>query len=384
MGGIRVKLRNKKISGGRLSLFLDYYPPIINLKTGKPSRREFLTLTVWENPKTELEKLHNKNILREAELMRMKRENELAKPEIYMELEKERFEMSQKGDNDFLAYYLKLTNQRQTSNYDNWNSAYKFLYEFTNGSLKFSQVNEKFLIDFREHLLTTNNRKEKGKKLSQNSASSYFNKIKACLKEAQKEGIIQINLNARVKPIKYKDTIRQFLTLEEVNLLVVTPFEDDVLKRASLFSALTGLRFSDVRNLKWGDIQNIKGVGYQIGFRQQKTKSIEYLPISDQAYEFMGEKKGLEELVFKGLKYSAHKNLELKQWVRIAGINKDITFHCFRHTFATLQLSLGTDIYTISKMLGHRDIKTTAIYAKIMDENKRAAANRIVLNIPKN
>jgi site-specific recombinase XerD len=98
----------------------------------------------------------------------------------------------------------------------------------------------------------------------------------------------------------------------------------------------------------------------------------------------MGEKMSGTELVFKGLKYSAHKNLELKQWVRKAGINKDITFHCFRHTFATLQLSLGTDIYTISKMLGHRDIKTTAIYAKIMDENKRAAANRIVLNIPKN
>jgi integrase len=279
---------------------------------------------------------------------------------------------------------LKLTNKRQSSNYDNWNSAYKFLYEFTKGSIKFSQVNEKFLNEFREYLLTANNRKEKGKKLSQNSASSYFNKIKACLKEAQKEGIIQINLNARVKPIKYKDTIRQFLTLEEVNLLVVTPFDDDVLKRASLFSALTGLRFSDVKNLKWGDVQYIKGAGFQIGFRQQKTKSVEYLPISDQAYEFMGEKMSGAELVFKGLKYSAHKNLELKQWIKSAGINKVITFHNFRHTWACMQLLLGTDIYTISKMLGHKNIKTTAIYAKIMDENKRAAANRRVLNIPKN
>ena len=97
----------------------------------------------------------------------------------------------------------------------------------------------------------------------------------------------------------------------------------------------------------------------------------------------MGEQKEVEELVFKGLKYSAHKNNELKQWIKSAGISKVISFHNFRHTWATLQLSLGTDIYTISKMLGHKNIKTTAIYTKIMDENKRTAANRIVLNIPK-
>jgi integrase len=381
---VRVKLRSKKISKGRLSLFLDFYPPIINVNSGKPTRREFLTMTVLENPKTFLEKKNNEDTQKIAEQLRAMRENELSKPEIYNQFEKERLEHAKKGEADFLDYYLKLTNKRQSSNYDNWNSAYKFLYEFTNGSLKFSQVDEKFLNAFREYLLTANNRKEKGKKLSQNSASSYFNKIKACLKEAQKEGIIQINLNARVKPIKYKDTIRQFLTLEELSLLVVTPFDDDVLKRASLFSALTGLRFSDVRNLKWEDVQQIKGVGFQIGFRQQKTKSVEYLPISDQAYEFMGEKKSGTELVFKGLKYSAHKNLELKEWIKSAGITKVITFHNFRHTWACMQLLLGTDIYTISKMLGHKNIKTTAIYAKIMDENKRAAANRIVLNIPKN
>jgi integrase len=277
---VRVKLRSKKISKGRLSLFLDFYPPIINVNSGKPTRREFLTMTVLENPKTFLEKKNNEDTLKIAEQLRAMRENELSKPEIYNQFEKERLEHAKKGEADFLDYYLKLTNKRQSSNYDNWNSAYKFLYEFTNGSLKFSQVDEKFLNSFREYLLTTNSRKEKGKKLSQNSASSYFNKIKACLKEAQKEGIIQINLNARVKPIKYKDTIRQFLTLDEVSLLVVTPFEDDVLKRACLFSALTGLRFSDVRNLKWGDVQHIKGVGFQIGFRQQKTKNIEYLPMN--------------------------------------------------------------------------------------------------------
>jgi integrase len=383
MGGIRVKLRSKKISGGRLSLFLDFYPPIINPNTGKPTRREFLTMTILEVPKSPFDKKDNEETLKIAERIRAKRENALSKPEIYEEFEKERLVHSKKGESDFLEYYLKLANKRQSTNYDNWNSAYKFLYIFTKGSLKFSQVNETFLNDFKDFLLTTKSRKEKNKPLSQNSASSYFNKIKACLKQAQKEGIIQTNLNSKVEPIKYKDTIRQFLTIEEVNLLVITPFKDDVLKRASLFSALTGLRFSDIRNLKWGDFQHMNGLGYQIAYRQQKTKNIEYLPISDQAFEFMGEQKDVEVLVFKGLKYSAHKNNELKQWIKSAGISKVISFHNFRHTWATLQLSLGTDIYTISKMLGHKNIKTTAIYTKIMDENKRTAANRIVLNIPK-
>ena len=74
--------------------------------------------------------------------------------------------------------------------------------------------------------------------------------------------------------------------------------------------------------------------------------------------------------------------LKLQQWVMKAGISKTITFHCPRHTYATLQLTLGTDIYTVSKLLGHKDLKTTQVYAKIIDEKKRwEAANRINLNI---
>ena len=376
---IRVALRKKKISKGRLSLYLDFYPPIININTGKPTRREFLTMTIIESPKSKLDKKNNEETLKIAEQMRHLRENELSKPEIYNEFEKERLELKRKGEESFLEYFLKLANKRKSSNYDNWNSAYKYLLEFTKGNLKFSEMNETFLNEFKDFLMNTNNKRHNNGRLSQNSASSYFNKVKACLKEAQKEGKIQYNLNSRVKTIEYQETIREFLTLEEVNLIAKTPFKDDVYKRAALFSALTGLRFSDIQKLRWEEAQFIEGIGYQIGFRQQKTSKVEYNPISDQAYGFMGVRGDDNESVFKGLKYSAHKNKLLKKWVKSAGVNKEITFHCFRHTFATLQLSLGTDIYTISKMLGHKNIKHTSVYAKIIDENKRAAANRIIL-----
>ena len=100
-------------------------------------------------------------------------------------------------------------------------------------------------------------------------------------------------------------------------------------------------------------------------------------PISEQAFELLGERTIPDERVFVGLKYSAWHNLKLQQWVMKAGISKTITFHCARHTYATLQLTLGTDIYTVSKLLGHKDLKTTQIYAKIIDERKKEAANKI-------
>ena len=86
--------------------------------------------------------------------------------------------------------------------------------------------------------------------------------------------------------------------------------------------------------------------------------------------------------MFEGLKYSAYLNKLLRNWIQSAGITKHITFHCFRHTYATLQLFNGTDIYTVSKMLGHKDLKTTQVYIKIVDAAKREATNRITIDLP--
>ena len=69
----------------------------------------------------------------------------------------------------------------------------------------------------------------------------------------------------------------------------------------------------------------------------------------------------------------------LKEWLKVAGIKKHITFHCFRHTYATLQIAAGTDIYTVSKMLTHKNVSTTQIYADLVDAKKRESANKISL-----
>jgi len=409
---IKVKLRQKPVTGERQCLYLDFYPAVQNPKTGKLTRREFLNMYVFNEIEIEeqktideygkeqkrfipvldkkgepkkvklkpLDKLHNKNTLDVAELIRQQRENQLNKPEIYTGYEKEQLKIKEQGEKNFVEYFKSLADKRKDSNHDNWVSAYKYFESFTKGNFKFEDLNEKVCADFKEYLITTQSNKSSKAKLSQNSAVSYFNKLKATLKQAYKDGYLRSDLNAKIEPIKQGETQRHFLTIEELNSLVKTDCQNPLLKRAALFSALTGLRFSDIEKLVWGELEYIEGNGYFIQFKQKKTKGVEMMPISEQAYSLLGERKEPTDKVFEGLTYSAYSNKHLYQWIGGAGITKDITFHCFRHTFATLQLSKGTDIYTVSKMLGHRELKTTQIYAKIIDQTKRDAADKIKLD----
>ena len=409
----KVKLRQKPISGNRQSLYLDFYPAILNTKTGEQTRREFLNFFLFNEIEIEeqkyfdkagkeqkrfvpvldkkgvpkkvklnpIDKLHNKETLQLAEQIRQKRENHINKPEIYTGYEREQLKIKEQGEQNFVEYFKQVASKRKASNHDNWISAYQYLNTFTNGNLKFADLNEKFCNDFKEYLLTTKSNKSSKATLAQNSALSYFNKLKAALKQAYKDGYLHSNLNTTVDPIKQAETQRNFLTIEELNSLVKTDCRNPLLKKAAIFSALTGLRFSDIKKLTWNEIEFIQGNGYFIQFKQQKTKGVEMMPISEQAYSFLGERKEPADKVFEGLAYSAYSNKHLYQWIGAAGISKDITFHCFRHTFATLQLSKGTDIYTVSKMLGHRELKTTQIYAKIIDQTKREAADKIMLDL---
>ena len=183
---VKVKLLQKKISGGRKTLYLDFYPAIISLKTGKETRREFLGLYIHEKPKNAIEKQYNAEQLKLAEAIRQQKENTHNKPEIYNEYEKERLRKKELGDRDFVEYFRRTAGKRSGSNHNNWMSALTYLEQFTGGRVKFADLSEQYLEEFKEYLLTTQSVKSKRKKepLSQNSALSYFNKVKATLKQA--------------------------------------------------------------------------------------------------------------------------------------------------------------------------------------------------------
>lgn len=362
------------MSGGRKSLYLDFYPPIPHPETGKPTRREYLRLEVLERPRTEMDKTLNKEARALAETIRATRQ---------IEIQSEQW--GQMADirrgADFVTFFRQLANDRKASNHDNWMSALHYLEAFTGGSLKFPDLNEQFCNGFRHYLLNAPSNRTGNKPLSQNSVVSYFNKFKAALKQACKSGYLLQDLNEKVEAVKPAETHRKYLSLEELQALANAECDNPILKRAALFSALTGLRFSDIQKLTWGEVRHSEASSYYLQFHQQKTGGAETHFISAQAFGLMGERGKPIETVFHALHYSAWENVKLKRWLLAAGIAKDITFHSFRHTYATLQLSQGTDIFTVSKMLGHKDLKTTQIYAKIVDEKKREAADKIKLDL---
>ncbi|MFA6248030.1 MAG: site-specific integrase [Mucilaginibacter sp.] len=370
--GVSVKLREKALTDGRISLYLDFYPALFIPQTGKETRREFLKIYLYAKPSNAAEKEHNKICRIQADHLRSERE---------LQLINKNFDFTDRLSSkmDFLEYFEQQVRKRNKSkgNHDNWYGSYKYLKLYTRGKCLFGDVDEKFCNGFKQYLKTVKSIKSESVGLAQNSQYSYFNKFRAAVKDAFDNRLFAVNPILRVKGIPQADTHREFLTLEELRLLRDEDCDPPILKRAALFSALTGLRWSDVIKLSWKDIQHSATDGYFIRFTQQKTQGVETLPIPEQAFEQLGERGKPDAKIFKGLKYGSYTNVQLARWVLSAGISKKITFHCFRHTYATLQLTMGTDIYTVSKMLGHKHLKTTEVYGKIIDKRKVEAANRI-------
>jgi site-specific recombinase XerC len=193
--------------------------------------------------------LHNLNALKTAKQISQQRQDYLNKPEIYSSFEREQLRIKELGEHSFLQYFKQLTDKRKASNHDNWASANNYLKSFANESLRFADLNEGFFNEFKDYLLTTKSNKSSKVTLSRNSAASYFLKLKAALKQAFIDGYLQTDLNAKIKPIKQDETHRNFLTIEELNNLVKIDCQNPLIKNAALFSALTGLRFSDIEKL---------------------------------------------------------------------------------------------------------------------------------------
>ena len=318
-----------------------------------------------------------------ADKVRDIRQHEYDNQSLYTETEAEQAAQNERSKCDFIKYFEDLRDKRHQNSSKsirvNWDREVKLMKMFTEGKpMIFSTIDMNLLEDYKNFLINAPQGGSKKGTITRNTASTYFSIFKAGLHQAFIDGYLTVDIAAKAKNIAYSDKQREYLTIDELNTLAATPCDRPIMKRASLFSALTGMRHSDIQKLKWKEI--IKdGEHYRILFTQQKTKGVQYMPISDQAYQLCGERGEPDRLVFEGLQDPSWINKPLERWIKAAGITKHITFHCFRHTYATLQLTNGTDIYTMSKMLGHTKVTTTQIYAKIVDEKKEQAADTIVI-----
>ena len=219
-----------------------------------------------------------------------------------------------------------------------------------------------------------------GKELPLTDATihAYFKFVTAVLNKASSKGLIAVNpvaaLEMRERP-QGQSPERTFLSLDEVSRLIDTPCTAyPILKNMFLFACFTGLRCSDVKALTWKKVDN-----NMIGTTMQKTQKAIYIPISNNARRWLPKRgsAGPEDKVFTGYPTINTVCRTIDKWAKNAGIDKHVTFHIARHTFATLSLEYGADLYTVSKLLGHQRITTTQIYAKIVDKKKEEAVNLI-------
>lgn len=318
-----------------------------------------------------------------ADNVRKMRQHEYDSMALYSDRELEIMEQKERSAQDFIKYFNDIIYKRHPNSSDaiivNWCRVGELLRIYSEGKpLPFKNISVRVLEDIKMFLLRAPLGGRKKGTISRNTASTYFSIVKAGLKQAFIDEFLTVDMSAKVKGIPTEDKVRATLSLEEVKRLAETPCENEVLRRASFFSILTGLRHIDISKLKWKYFSQTSNGGWRIDLSQIKTKKDAYLPISDQALSLCGEHPEDEELlVFAGLQKASWISKPLRRWVEAAGIKKHITFHCFRHSYATLQLELGTDIYTIKSMLGHTNVKTTQIYTHIVDSAKVKAANTI-------
>lgn len=363
--GTKVTLRHKPITNGRESLYLDFYPPIRCKATMKLVHKEYLGIYIYQNPQNEIQRDYNREMLYKAEAIRSVRIQSCINEEFGF-LDKYKLKA------DFLDFFKGIAMKKDPK----WRMVYKHFGKFCGGKCSFGEVTIDLCRRFRDYLMTTRQLKFTNKKMKCNSAAGYFSTFRALLKIAYRDKLIRENVNDFLEKIEYEDTRREFLTLDELKRLADTPCNIPVLRHAAIFSCFTGLRISDILQLEWKHISQASDGGWWMRIRTEKTETEATLPISDEALGYCGE-PGTGK-VFKGLERSMTQH-PLQKWIRTAGIERNITFHCFRHTFATLQIALGTDIFTVSKMLTHKNVSTTQIYAELVNEKKRESANRISL-----
>lgn len=362
---VSVNLRRKPMKNGKASLYLDYYPAVRNPQTMKMTRREFLGFYIYDKPKNAIEREYNDEMMMKAELIRCKRQTAVINEEFG-------FTDKYKQMMNALDYFHKIAIKKG----DKYLFAYAHFEKFVHGKCTFGDITVDLCKKFAEYLTTAHSLRHNEQKICQNCAAAYWSTFRAMLKQAYLDKYFKENLNDYLESMEDEEVHKEFLTLEEVQRLANTPCKFDVLKRASLFSCLTGLRISDIENLTWDKIELGSDGGYWIRIKTIKTGTEATLPISNEALELCGPLG--EGKVFKGLKRSMIQ-VPLRRWIIDAQIEKHITFHCFRHTYATLQVAAGTDIYTVSKMLTHRNVSTTQIYADLVSAKKRETTGKISL-----
>ena len=377
-----VKLRYKALKDGNQSIYLDCYVNGI---------REYKFLSLYLRPETSREnKLWNKEQLRLANAI---------KAQYIIDIQNGEYGFKDRNRSrklNFITYCEEMATEYEANGQNScavlMRSAIKRMTDYKGKNVTFNHIDKDFLIGFIEYLNSdirdfdkaAKDKNRKPKPLSNVYKEALFARIMVALNKAERDGIILKNpgkdIDRKLKPHSEQKT-RCYLTLEEIQRIIETEYKpDNDIKPAFLFCCFSGLRYSDVSKLTWKEI-TVSQDGYaQIETTMQKTGKSITIPLSDNALKWLPEREGSlpESRIFYKLPDQVNNaDVRLRTLIKKAGISKHVTFHVARHRFATLTLTYGADLYTVSKLLGHANIRTTQVYAKIVDESKRKAVNLI-------
>lgn len=364
-----VHLRTKKIAHGKESIYLDI------VKDGV-RRKEYLGLYLVPE-QTRADKVINRATLKTAEEIKAKRLIELLEGKLTFAGKKAAKVNLIEWLEEQRLYYYDHDNMNYSKTIHN---LIRHLELFNAKQVTLKEVTPAFLRKFLEYLRGDGANKYGGR-LCQETIYTYFTILSILMNKAVRLDLIASNpfhkLSQAEKPQR-RTKKKEYLTLDEVKRMSVAECDDWRVKYAFLFCCFTGLRYVDVSRLKWKHIVEVGKGEYQIELVQQKTKEPVYIPLSANALKWLPERgyDGKENYIFKFRDRSIIYDY-LNKWAKTAGVEKHVTFHMSRHTCATLLLYYGTDLYTVSKILGHTSIKTTQVYAKVADEMKRKAVGNV-------
>ncbi|NTU54837.1 MAG: site-specific integrase [Anaerolineales bacterium] len=353
-----IKIRAKRISGGRSSLFLDIYLD--------KSRywKEFLGIHCPSDPRTSVERDEVRLAWADAEFQASQRS---------IELRKDPRPAKRKQESTLAGYCREIMATKTGKTRQGWGWMIRHIELSGIGAHELSTITPSVCKRFRAHLVNNG--------LAQASQAKYFGLFMSALRDAHLDDIIPIDLRSRVDPVPRGNATKHFLTQAELDLLFSTPVRSVSTRTIFLFSCLTGMRHSDIKALKWSNAHETPE-GVELRYKMKKTGKDHVLPISVQAVDIMGKRGKPGSPVFQPCPTIQSVNRVIHPWRTRAGITKPITFHSGRHTFATLALSAGTPLKVVSDYLGHSSVAQTEVYARLLDDERNRYVGRVVLTVP--
>ena len=364
-----VRIRERRLANGNRSLYLDIYSKGV---------RKVESLSLYLVPEnTPLDRVQNEHAKNVAEKIKSQRIIALQNYGIG------NLDKVMKGSMHLLSYLEKYASEGSGLTESTMNGR-RFMrskveeYLRSTGRLNISmmEVDADFCRSFINFLRTAKNRRLKnGERTISNCTGLQIQAVlTAALNTALRDGIIERNpmgMLTSKERFHQQESTRVYLTIDELKAMMSTPCKDGELKRAFLFACFTGLRLSDIRAFTWNKVlETPDGFTRYIRIRMLKTQQFVNVPLSKDALGFLRETEDADEPVFRLSSAVSVIESRLSEWAENAGIEKHVTFHVSRHTFATMMLTVGVDIYTVSNLLGHKNVATTQIYGKIIDRKK--------------